>query len=206
MGVDAFGREIYQNRMNNFSDPYTGGETLPEMYSIAAEWMANTFGAENSMSPKTMHFFANSYADGIARIVANGVGLASVVQGDREFDFKEHVTPLASFVGRTSSVDYGDYKDIEAKVNRVNAILKSLEGRPDQLRDYLQRNPTANMAVRYFNKKKNGRLRDIQQRTNEVRRDPRLSYQEKRDRLDVLRERRDREMYNIVNAMEAWLP
>ena len=210
MNVDAFGREIYQNRMNQFGSPYTGGETLPEAYTIASSFLAdiaNQAGMDvpELLSPKTLHFFANSYADGVARIIASGMGLALYAGGGREFDIKEDVLPFASFLGRSTSVDAREFADVKKEVANIARQLKILENYPEKLAGYLNRNPNAQIIVDYFNGQENGRLRGVRERANQIRRDPNLSNSEKREMLRDLNFERDWLMSNIIASVKAWM-
>jgi hypothetical protein len=210
MNVDAFGREIYQNRINQFGNPYTGGETLPEAYTLASSLLADAANAAGMdvpefVTPKTLHFFANSYIDGIARLSASGVGLASALGGAREIDLKEDVLPIASFLGRSSSVDAREYADISKKVSRIDNQLKIFEDSPEQLARYLERVPNAEIIVKYYNQQTYGRLRDVRQRANQIRRDRDLSIAEKRKLLDELNFERDMIMRNTMESVNAWM-
>ena len=210
MNVDAFGREIYQNRINQFGNPYTGGETLPEAYTLASSLLAdiaNQAGMDvpEFVTPKTLHFFANSYMDGIARLSASGVGLASVLGGAREIDLKEDALPIASFLGRSSSVDAREYADVSKEVSKIRNQLKIFEDSPEQLARYLDRNPNAQVVVDYFNKQEYGRLRNVRQRANQIRRDRDLSIAEKREMLRDLNFERDMIMRNTMESIKAWM-
>jgi len=210
MNVDAFGREIYQNRINQFGNPYTGGETLPEAYTLASSLLAdiaNQAGMDvpEFVTPKTLHFFANSYMDGIARLSASGVGLASVLGGAREIDLKEDALPIASFLGRSSSVDAREYADVSKEVAKIRNQLKIFEDSPEQLARYLERNPNAQIVVDYFNKQEYGRLRNVRQRANQIRRDRDLSIAEKREMLRDLNFERDMIMRNTMESIKAWM-
>jgi Large polyvalent protein associated domain 38 len=210
MNVDAFGREIYQNRINQFGNPYTGGETLPEAYTLASSLLAdiaNQAGMDvpEFVTPKTLHFFANSYMDGIARLSASGVGLASALGGAREIDLKEDVLPFASFLGRSTSVDAREYADVRKEVANIARQLKILENYPEKLAGFLDRNPNAQTIVDYFNKQEYGRLRGVRERANRIRENRGLSISEKREMLRDLNFQRDWIMRNTMESIKAWM-
>jgi len=184
---------------------------LPEAYTMASSFLAdiaNQVGMDvpEFLSPKTLHFFTNSYMDGIARIGASGVGLASALGGEREIDLKEDVLPIASFLGRSSSVDAREYADVSKEVSKIRNQLKIFEDSPEQLARYLERNPNAQIVVGEFDKIVNGPLRDVRQRANQIRRDPNLSIGEKRKLLDELNsEQRNPYMRAAIEAVKAWM-
>jgi len=211
MNVDSFGREIYQNRINQFGSPYTGGEMLPEAYTMASSFLAdiaNQVGMDvpEFLSPKTLHFFTNSYMDGIARIGASGVGLASYLADERAFDPKEDLLFIASFLGRSSSVDAREFADVSKEVSKIRNQLNIFKDSPEQLAQFLYRNPNAPFAVDQFDKIVNGSLRAVRQRANQIRRDPNLSIGEKRKLLDELNsEQRNPYMRAAIEAVKAWM-
>jgi hypothetical protein len=205
LNVDAFGKEIYVNRMNQYSDPYTGGERLPEIYTATTSWLAELPGAtgEVIISPKTLHFFVNSYLDGVGRIVSSGAGLGSVAAGSSELDLKQMVPIVSSFIGVNTSYDARQYQDTRRLVGEYKQRLQAFENRPEQLQAYLERNPNAQLIVDYYDKYSNRRLRDIQAAMNRVRESDQPQYA-KRDQLESLGELRDIEMKNITDVVESW--
>jgi len=205
LNVDAFGKEIYVNRMNQYSDPYTGGERLPEIYTVATSLLAELPGAtgEVIISPKTLHFFVNSYLDGVARIVSSTYGLGSVAAGSSELDLKQMVPIVSSFIGVNTSYDARQYQDTRRLVGEYKQRLQAFENRPEQLQAYLERNPNAQLIVDYYDKYSNRRLRDIQAAMNRVRESDQPQYA-KRDQLESLGELRDIEMKNITDVVESW--
>jgi hypothetical protein len=202
MGVDAFGKEIYTNRINQFSDPYSGGETLPDMYSQIAEMFVESTGIV--LTPKTINFFLNSYADGIGRIAATTNGLANTLAGQRDFDLKQDALLISSFVGKSSSYDAREFQGLREKAEGYRADLKVFEDRPDMLAKYLAVNPNAEIVVKYYDKYVNGRLRDIRARQNEISRSPYLTRQQKRDMIADIKLQRDWTMRGIIDALSAW--
>jgi Sec-independent protein translocase protein TatA len=205
LNVDAFGKEIYVNRMNQYSDPYTGGERLPEIYTTATSWLAELPGAtgEVIMSPKTLHFFVNSYLDGVGRIASSAAGLGSVAAGSSELDLKQMVPIVSSFIGVNTSYDAREYQDTRRLIGEYKQRLDAFENRPEQMRAYLERNPNAQLIVDYYNKQSNRRLRDVQAAMNRVRESDMPQYM-KRDQLEALGELRDIEMKNITDTVNSW--
>jgi len=205
LNVNAFGKEIYVNRMNQYSDPYTGGERLPEIYTTATSWLAELPGAtgEVIISPKTLHFFVNSYLDGIGRILSSATGLGSVAAGSSELDLKQMVPIVSSFIGVNTSYDAREYQDTRRLIGEYKQRLDAFEGRPEQMRAYLERNPNAQLIVDYYDKQSNRRLRDVQAAMNRVRESDMPQYM-KRDQLEALGELRDIEMKNITDTVNSW--
>lgn len=201
MNVDEFGQEIYTNRMNQFGDPYTGGEKLPPMYGQITEALANNTGVV--MEPKTLHFFLNSYADGLSRVGAAAHGAVSLAMGERDFDPKQDLLPLSSFLGRASSYDAREFADMEKDIQSVRNRLNMYKDRPEQLQDYLNDNPNAESIVSYYNTEVNGNLKAVRTEMKEIERSPELTPREKADQLKELRANRDWIMRGMIDTVSS---
>lgn len=203
MNVDTFGREIYTNRMNKFGDPYTGGGTLPPMFGDISAALADNFGIV--IEPKTLNFFLNSYADGVSRLGANAYGLMQMGMGDKDLDPKTDILPIASFLGKSSSVDAREFADMGKEVNKYRSRLDMYKDRPEQLASYLRDHPNAEMVVDYYDSASNGALRDARHMINQVERDPTMSYKEKQQLLQELKLNRDWAMRTVLDGVKGYM-
>ena len=201
MNVDEFGQEIYTNRMNQFGDPYTGGEKLPPMYGQITEALADHTGVV--MEPKTLHFFLNSYADGLARMGATAHGAVSLAMGERDFDPKQDLLPLSSFLGRQSSYDARQFAEMEKEVQATRNRLKMYNDRPEQLEQYINDHPNAQSIVQYYNIEVNGNLKQVREQMKQIERNPEISPREKAEYLRDLRENRDWIMRGMIDSISA---
>jgi len=197
--VDAFGREIYKNRMNQFGDPYTGGETLPEMYGELSRIFADELGV--TIEPRTLYFFINSYMDGIGRLASMGTGVGMSALGDRQFDPKYDIPAVGSFIGKSSSYDAREFADIRKKVEALGSKLDIYEDRPEQYDRFLERNPDADIIVGFYRSQVNGPLRKVQQEINEISGSPDYSAAEKRELIKELKKERDWIMRGIIDGV-----
>jgi hypothetical protein len=102
-------------------------------------------------------------------------------------------------------VDAREYADISKKVSRIDNQLKIFEDSPEQLARYLERVPNAEIIVKYYNQQTYGRLRDVRQRANQIRRDRDLSIAQKRELLRELNFERDMIMRNTMESVNAWM-
>jgi hypothetical protein len=197
--VDAFGREIYKNRMNQFGDPYTGGETLPEMYGELSRIFADELGV--TIEPRTLYFFINSYMDGIGRLASMGTGVGMSALGDRQFDPKYDIPAVGSFIGKSSSYDAREFADVRKKVEALGSKLDIYEDRPEQYDKFLERNPDADIIVGFYRSQVNGPLRKVQQEINEISGSPDYSAAEKRELIKELKKERDWIMRGIIDGV-----
>lgn len=197
--VDAFGREIYKNRINQFGDPYTGGETLPEMYGEISRLFADNLGI--TVEPRTLYFFINSYIDGIGRLSSMGTGIGMTALGDRQFDPKYDIPTIGSFIGKSSSYDAREFADVRKQVEALGNKLDIYKDRPEQLDKFLERNPEAEIIVGFYRSQINGPLRDVQREINEVSESPDYTAAEKRQIIKELKKERDWVMRGIIDGV-----
>jgi hypothetical protein len=206
MNVDEFGKEIYNNRMNQFGDPYQGGDALPEAYGMATRILMDATGGHVRIDPSTLHFFANSYADGWSRIAHNATGLGLLATGQKDFDPKRDLVVLDSFLGKSSSYDARELAEVEKQIQKQDAILKiyKVPGREDQLDNYLDKNPNAEMAVRIYNQNL-GRLNAIRHEIKLMGQRSDMSPKERHDELVELRKNRDWAARDLIDSVSDYL-
>jgi hypothetical protein len=192
MNVDEFGREIYKNRMNQFGDAYSGGENLPELYGAATRMMSDATDGKVDISPNTLHFFANSYLDGLARMAHNTYGMALTMTGQKEFDPKRDLGGVFdSFIGKSSSFDAREFSDVESKIKKQQGILTMYKDSPEMLDKYLDAHPNALMLDNIYNATINGQLKSVRHQLNALQSDTSQSPKEKADEIKDLKEQRD---------------
>ena len=202
MNVDEFGREIYKNRMGQFGSPWSGGENLPEMYRMASSLIADTTGVQ--MSPEALHFFTNSYIDGLSTFLHNITGVGMTLAGDRDFDPKHDLFFLENFIGKSSSYDAREYADMSKKVQQIKSDLSARANRPDLLESYREEHPNADMIVKLYNQQNNGMLKQVRHQINVVANDPNLSSSERNEALKELRAHRDWLMHDITEMVKQY--
>jgi hypothetical protein len=200
--VDNFGREIYNNRMNQFGNPYTGGETLPEMYGKISSLLADNLGVV--VEPRTLNFFINSYLDGYGRLANTMTGLGMSAFGDRRFDPKYDLPFVGSFIGKSSSFDAREFADVRRKVESLGNKLDLFEDRPEQLDRFLDKNPDADLLVKFYRRQVNGPLKKVQSQIKEISGSPDYTDQEKRDAIKELKLERDFIMRGIIDGLKEY--
>jgi hypothetical protein len=179
--MDGLGREIYNNRQSRVGDAYTGGDNIPELWKDAAKTLLHVTGAD--ISPNTLYFFANNYADGITRIAQNGYNMGMLATGEKEFNPRTDTIFFDSFFGAKSNYDARQYSAIEAKVQEMQKMTNLKDSDPQEYADYISKNPMSEFIVDNFNKGAGGTLKELRKEANDIRRTPGLSA---RDRTTVL--------------------
>ena len=186
MNLDSLGREIYNNRQSKYGDAYTGGDSIPEMYKQAARALFDATNGAVDWSPNTMYFFASNYADGMAKMASSTTNLGLSVAGQKEFDLKNDVAFVSSFVGSKSNIDAREFSSIENQIKGLDKRINSLKDRPEQLKQFMESNPTAYGAVQFYNSQINGALKNIRTQQNVVRASKDLTIMERKAELEKL--------------------
>jgi hypothetical protein len=203
MNLDGLGREIYNNRQSKFGDAYTGGDNIPEAYKDTARWLFNTTEGAIDISPNTLYFFASNYADGPAKIVNTGYNWLLNASGEKNFDPKNDLLFLSSFIGTKSNVDAREFSAAEKKIKELDKRIKSLkEGDPEIFERFLDRNPDAEALVDYYNQEVNRDLRSVRKWANEVRADRGITAGERKTELEMIGEMSNRIKRRMLDEME----
>jgi len=202
MNLDGLGREIYNNRQSKYGDAYTGGDNIPEMYKQVARALFDATNGATDISPNTMYFFASSYADGMAKMASSATNLGLSVSGQKEFDVKNDVAFVSSFIGSKSNIDAREFSSIEDQIKGLDKRINSLKDRPDQLRQFMEANPAAYNAVQFYNSQINGALKNIRTQQNIVRASKELTIAERKEELERLKLLSNMVKHRLVETFE----
>lgn len=202
MNLDGLGREIYNNRQSRFGDAYTGGDNIPEMYKKAARELFDATNGAVDWSPNTMYFFANNYFDGMAKMASSVTNVGLTVAGAKEFDPKNDMVFLSSFIGSKSNIDAREFSSIEKQVKEMEKRINALKDRPEQLEKFMEANPTAYPAVQFYNAQVNGALRQIRTAANQVRANKDLTIMERKEQLKQLNDMSNLVKHRLVEAFD----
>jgi hypothetical protein len=206
MNTDNLGTEIYNNRQSRYSDVFTGGSNVPDMYKDMAR---NFFDFTNvEVSPNSMYFWVTNYADAFNRVASSTYDLTLFASGQRELrsidDLDRTLVPLDSFLGTRSNYDARQYDDVKNQIEKKQRILKSLELRPDAYVRYIQKNPMDAEIVDYYNRAINGELKLLQQDAKYIRMASQFSQQERRDLLKENRRMQNLAKRNLIDTFKIY--
>jgi len=186
MNVDGLGRQIYNNRQSRYGSAYTGGDNIPEIYKGAARLLAEVSDGKVDISPNSMYFFANNYADGVSKVAETMGNLLLFTSGKKDFDPKIDTLFLNSFIGRASNYDAREYASIEKQIKeKESAINMFKKNKPEKLVDYAEKYPMDFAIVEIYNKQ-TAQLNKIRQAMNLIRGSD-MTPKEKKAILDDLR-------------------
>lgn len=183
LNVDAMGNPIYNSRSGKYADAFSGSTRPSEMHRKITETIFNITDGEVSVSPDTVAFVLNNYADAPNHLAENSWNLFLTAKGDKEFDAKKDTFVLRSFIGRNSNYDARKFAEAEKEIQALSQRMKTFEdlGTPQQVLNFYRANPNADILVDTYNKGVNGELRKLQSERKQLMLDRTLTPKE-RDR------------------------
>jgi len=188
MNLDGLGREIYNNRQTRYGDAYTGGDSIPEAYKAIARTLFKATDGALDVSPNTMYFFASNYLDGFAKASTAAFDMGMNVTGQKDFDAKNDMPFLGSFMGTKSNVDAREFSKVEEKVKAFDKRINSLKDKPELLSSFLQSEDAQKQfaAVQFYNQQVNGQLRQLRTVANQIRANDAFSPRERKTQLEEI--------------------
>jgi hypothetical protein len=203
INVDALGRQIYNNRQTRFGDAYTGGDNIPELYKDAAIYMFETLGV--NISPNTLYFFANNYADGASRILHNANNTRLWLSGKKDFEAKTDLMIFDSFFGRQSNFDAREWQRIADKLDERSKMVRTLQEKaPTKYADYVTKNPYDAYLVDMYNKDTNRTLRSLRAEANNIRVMPGVDPKTRTELLKNIVLQENLEKRRLINAYKIY--
>ena len=198
MNRDSMDNEIINTRQSKYTEAYTGGQNIPQIFKDTAAWLYNSTNGHVEIGPNTLYFAATNYFDGLADLGNLGYGLVQSLTGQKNFDYKP---VLGSFMGNSSNIDSREYydlkKDIEFKTKRYNTMSLN----PSNLGRYFSDNPLDLAAISVF-KSNSGNIEGLQKQMNAIRMNQALSPQQKDDILKAMTNQLNLEKRTTLNSLK----
>ena len=204
MNKNGLGQSIYNDSNRRMGDAYLGGDKIPQVYKDLAVWMANESLGGIDISPNSLYFFANSYADGASRIGELAYGLSEMQKGRKEFTAKTDLPLFGSFFGAKSSVDAREFSKMEKDVQEMQKIMNEFKSNPAQLARYKAEKPLNTLVVDYYEKSINGDLKDYRSAANKIRANPVYDPNTKAELLKINQFQQNLIKYRMVNMFQAY--
>jgi len=197
MNKDGLGRTINSASQRRMGDAWTGGDKINEMYKDAAQYLYKATEGAVDLSPNTLYFFTNSYADGIGKISETLYSFGLLGAGQKEFKAKTDIPFIGSFIGAETNVDSREYGEMEKKIKNIDVRLKRLyQSAPDAYASFVTKNPTYPFAIEVY-KAGQGELNEVRKQMNEVRGMDGLSPKEKSNVLEQLQKLQNNIKYGM---------
>ena len=181
-------RSIYNNRQTRYGDAYTGGDSIPEAYKFVARKLFNITDGAVDISPNTMYFFASNYLDGFAKATTATFDMGMNITGQKDFDAKNDLPFIGSFLGTKSNVDAREFSKVEERIKGFDKRINALKDKPELLSNYLQSedNQKQYAAVQFYNNQVNGQLKLLRELANKVRVNESLTARERKNQVEEI--------------------
>ena len=206
LNVDAMGNPIYNSRAGKYADAFSGSTRPSELHRKATEIIFNTTDGEVSISPDTVAFALNNYADGINHILENSYNMFLTATGDKEFDAKKDTLFFRSFIGRNSNYDARKFAEAEKEIKDLAQRMKTFEdlGTPEQVLRFYRKNPNADILVDIYNRGVNGELKRLQSERKQLMLDKNLTPKERDRYVEDIRVQENYIKKLLVEDFEAY--
>jgi hypothetical protein len=199
---NGLGQDIYNDSNRRMGSAYLGGDNIPQTYKVLATNILDTFGID--VSPNSLYFIANSYADGPMRVIDLFVNSTNLAMDQKEFNAKTDIPFIGSFIGAAPNVDGREFNSITEQVEKMAGRLNMLEkANPDEYVKYLDKNPLHEGIVEFFDKNI-GTLNKLRKETNQVRVEPGLSPKERTQLIRELNQEQNLLKYDLIQQFKAY--
>jgi hypothetical protein len=185
VNTDGVGRAINSTSNRRLGDAYTGSDRVPQVYKDLADYMFRVSGGDFSWPPNAIHFFANSYIDGVARVAEIGYSLAAVSKEEKLFNPKTDLPLFGSFFGAKGNVDAREYSSIESQIKKMDKTIYTMKKQdPSGAIEYEQKHPFDKTIVEMYNRRQ-GELNKLRQKATEIRTDRNISPAQKEAMIKI---------------------
>jgi hypothetical protein len=201
---NGLGQDIYNSASGRrMGDAFLGGDKIPEMYKNAAAAMWDATNGAIDISPNTMYFLSNSYADGPARVFEGAFGITDTASGRKEFSAKTDLPLIGSFFGAEANVDSREFSSVEKQITEKASRLKSAELKPERYIKYMEANPFDDLLVESYNKDI-VELNTLRKESKEIRLDNNMTPKERQELIKVLNKQQDLIKRNLIEQYKAY--
>ena len=200
---NGLGQDIYNDSNRRMGDAFMGGDNIPETYKVLAAKMFDIL--EVDVSPNTLYFLANSYADGPMRIVDAAVNSMYLATGEKEFKAKTDIPLIGSFIGSEPNVDGREFAAIAKQIEKMEGNINQLKkADPDRLDIYLDKHPLEEEIVEFYNKEVGKHLNKLRAEANDIRADVKLTPKQKTAELKENKEEQNMIKYDMVQQFKEY--
>jgi len=199
---NGLGQDIYNDSNRRMGSAYLGGDNIPQTYKVLATSILDTFGID--VSPNSLYFLANSYADGPMRVVDAAVNSMYLAADKKEFNAKTDIPLIGSFIGAAPNVDGREFNSITEQVEKIAGRMNMLEkANPEGYAKYLEKNPLHEEIVDFFDKNI-GELNKLRKQTNDIRVEPGLSPKERTQLIRELNKEQNLLKYELIQQFKSY--
>jgi hypothetical protein len=201
---NGLGQDIYNSATGRrMGDAFLGGDRIPEMYKNAAAALWDATNGAIDISPNTMYFLSNSYADGPARVFEGTFGITDAASGRKEFSAKTDLPLFGSFFGAEANVDSREFASVEKQIKEKASRVESAKLNPERYVKYTTENPFDELVVDSYNKDV-ADLNEIRNATKQIRVNNDLTPKEKQEFIKLYNFQQNIIKRNLIEQYKAY--
>jgi hypothetical protein len=204
LNKNGLGQDIYNDQNRRFGDAYTGGDKIPEMYKAASRYMVDATAGDIDISPNTLYFLANSYIDGISRVMEGLDGINDLAKDKKAFNPKTDIPLFGSFFGSKSNVDSREFSKVEQKVQDMERKIKMFDTNPAMAGNYDAKHPMDRAIVDFYNERVNNELKDLRSQAKQIRLEQGFTPRERSDILKIITYQQNLVKYQMMSMFKAY--
>ena len=170
VNVNGVGGPIYRDYYNKYGPAMVVNENTPQMYQDLAKSIAKFTNNREIFQPEEIKFFATMYLDGIANMSSAAYDMVGGrVRQDRDFDPKQDLPFVGSFVSNKLNTAARDYYDASDKLKAFQRGYNAAINSPDEeVRNrFLAEFPSSPAIVAIFKSQDQG-LKKLQEPVNVI--------------------------------------
>jgi hypothetical protein len=187
---------IYNAHPSRFSDIYSGGKNVPDVYKDLAKTILEYTGQD--IAPNKLYFFATHFVQAVNDIASTGYDIGSMLLGNKDAEDINWKPIFGSFISRTGNVDAREYYELQDLYENARKHVTEVQIKGDVARKNL--GPYDEAIVRAFNAT-NSRIQNLQERRNKLNRSD-LSPKEKKQQLEAVEAELNRAMRYTVDSIK----
>lgn len=196
--LTAIDTEIYNAHPSRFSEIYSGGKNVPDMYKQLSKWWLETTGEE--VAPNKMYFFASHFAQAVNDVAVMGFDIKSALLGDKNAEDINWKPLAGSFISRVGNTDAREYADLEPAILEAQHRLSMFETDRPIAEKLRAEHPDDAKIVGIYNSTKY-QIQQYQTMRNQLNRSN-LPLKLKRERLDEVEAAMNKLKYVTVSAIK----
>lgn len=127
---------IYNAHPSRFSDIYSGGKNVPDLYKSLSNLIWDLTG--NEVAPNKLYFFATHYAQAVNDIVVTGFDIGSMLLGNKTPEDVNWKPIVGSFVSRTGNADSREYYNLQPRIEAAQHRVSEIEIKGRKARENLE--------------------------------------------------------------------
>jgi hypothetical protein len=177
-----------------------------KLYKDASTWLYETSGFNIPANPNVAYFFVNSYVDALGKALETGYNLYLFGLVEKDFDLKTDTAVLNGMIGVKSNYDARKWNNIQKDMEVRKMRLKEMKDTNDVklYYEYLEANPLDEILVKMYNGDAGGKLKSINERLQNTRRDRTLDLRTRKDLIDAYKLEQDLIKMQLVDLYTAF--